>query len=157
VLDTTDEQWAMTMQVNVDAVFRICRDAVGILQKNGGGAIVNLSSCWGLYPGPDHAAYCTSKAAVAALTRCLARDHAADNIRVNAVAPNEVNTSMLRSGFEIRGLDSESAIETLNQTVPLGRIAEPEDIAKTVAYLVSDDASYVCGACIEINGAKPVY
>ncbi|NND83254.1 MAG: SDR family oxidoreductase [Gammaproteobacteria bacterium] len=163
ILATSDDDWTMTMQVNVDAIFRICRSTVPIMQQQSQdehglrGSIVNLASCWGLYPGPDHLAYCTSKAAVAAMTRCLGRDHAPDGIRVNAVCPNEVNTPMLRSGFELRGLNSETAIEELNQSVPLGRIAEPDDIAAAVAYLASNDARYVCGSLLEVNGGKPVY
>lgn len=91
------------------------------------------------------------------MTRCLGRDHAADGIRVNAVCPNEVNTPMLRTGFAIRGLNADQAIEQLNATVPLGRIAEPEDIADVIVFLASDDARYVAGTLVEVNGAKPVH
>ena len=156
ILNTSDDDWQLVMQVNVDAVFRVCRASVQQMQ-NTGGAIVNLASCWGIYPGPEHIAYCTSKAAVAALTKCLARDHAAQGIRVNAVCPNEVNTPMLRTGFELRGLEPDTAVAALNQTVPLGRIAEPDDIADCVAFLASHEARYVCGELLEVNGAKPVY
>jgi NAD(P)-dependent dehydrogenase (short-subunit alcohol dehydrogenase family) len=127
------------------------------MKIQGYGSIVNTASCWGIYPGPNHIAYCTSKAAVAAMTKCLGRDHAPDGIRINAVCPNEVNTPMLRSGFEIRGLDPDTAIETLNQTVPIGRIAEPEEVAEAIRFLASDESSYICGSLLEINGAKPVY
>ena len=157
ILDTSDEDWQLSMSINVESIFRICRSSIKLMKEQNGGSIVNTASCWGLYPGPDHLAYCTSKAAVAAMTRCLGRDHAADGIRVNAVCPNEVNTPMLRSGFEMRGFDADSAVEQLNQTVPLGRIAEPGEIAEAIAYLASDNASYVCGSLLEINGAKPVY
>ena len=156
ITETTDADYALTMAVNVEAPFRICRAAIGIMAAQGGGAIVNTSSCWGLHPGPDHPLYIMSKAAVASLTQCLGRDHAHQGIRVNAVCPNEVNTPMIRSGFAIRGLDPDKAVEALNQSVPLGRIAEPEDIADVVAFLASDEARYVCGALIEVNGAKPV-
>ena len=91
------------------------------------------------------------------MTKCLGRDHAHQNIRVNAVCPNEVDTPMLRTGFEIRGLDPDEAVDTLNQSVPIGRIARPKEIADVVAFLASDDSSYICGACVEVNGAKPVY
>ncbi len=64
---------------------------------------------------------------------------------------------MLRTGFEIRGYDPDTAIDELNQTVPIGRIAEPVEIARSIAYLASDDASYVCGSLLEVNGSKPVY
>ncbi|MEM7281607.1 MAG: SDR family oxidoreductase [Pseudomonadota bacterium] len=158
ITETSDEDWSTTMTVNVESVFRICRSAIKLMQNSTEtNAIVNVSSCWGLYPGPGHVAYCVSKAAVAAMTKCLARDHAADGIRINAVCPNEVNTSMLRSGFEKRGLNPTSAMDELNRSVPLGRIAEPLEIADAIVYLASDEASYVCGACMEINGAKPVY
>ena len=158
ILATSDEDWAASLDVNVTAVFRLCRAAIGRMHEAGsGGAIVNVASMWGLYPGPNHLAYCTSKAAVAAMTQCLARDHAGDGIRVNAVCPNEVNTAMLRTGFEIRGLDADTAIEELNKTVPLGRIAEPEDIADIIVFLASDAARYMAGALIEASGAKPVY
>ena len=156
-LDTSDSDWSLTMAVNVDSVFRICRATVPIMKQQGGGAIVNVSSCWGIYPGPDHVAYCTSKAAVAAMTRCLGRDHAKEGIRINAVCPNEVDTAMLRTGFEVRGLDPSSAIEELNRSVPIGRIADPKEIANAICWLASGDAGYVCGTLLEVNGAKPVY
>ena len=157
ILNATDEDFSLSMAVNVEAPFRLCRAAIGLMKAAGRGAIVNTASCWGVYPGPDHLVYCTAKAAVAAMTKCLGRDHAGDGIRVNAVCPNEVNTPMLRTGFEIRGLDPDEAVGTLNASVPLGRIAEPGEIADVIAYLASDDASYICGTLLEVNGAKPVY
>lgn len=154
ITETSDDDYAQTMGVNVEAPFRMCRAAIPLMQD--GGAIVNTSSCWGLRPGPDHPLYVMSKAAVASLTQCLGRDHARDGIRVNAVCPNEVNTPMIRTGFEMRGLDPDRAIEELNASVPLGRIAEPEDIADVVLFLASDAARYMTGTCVEVNGGKPV-
>ncbi|MEZ5478943.1 MAG: SDR family oxidoreductase [Thiolinea sp.] len=118
--------------------------------------MVNTSSVWGTYPGPAHVAYCTSKGAVAALTRNLGRDCAPLGIRVNAVCPHEINTPMIRSGFELRGLDPDQAIDELNKTVPLGHIAEPEEIADVIAFLASHEARYIAGECVEVTGAKPV-
>ena len=157
ILETTDEMWFSALNINLTAVFYLCRAAIPHIQKQGGGAIVNTSSTWGFYPGPGHLAYCTSKGAVAAFTKNLGRDHAPDNIRVNAVCPNEVNTPMLRTGFAKRGFDPDKAVEQLNKTVPLGRIAEPEDIADVIAFLASDDARYIAGTTVEVSGAKPVY
>lgn len=156
ITETTDADFALTMGVNVEAPFRISRAAIPILAKSGGGAIVNTSSCWGLRPGPDHPLYVMSKAAIASLTQCLGRDHAHQNIRINAVCPNEVNTPMIRTGFEVRGLDPDKAVAELNASVPLGRIAEPEDIADVILFLASDDARYMCGALLEVNGGKSV-
>ena len=90
------------------------------------------------------------------MTQCLGRDHAHQNIRVNAVCPNEVDTPMLRTGFAIRGLDPEKAVEELDASVPLGRIAQPEDIANVIVFLATDEARYMCGALVEVNGAKAV-
>jgi NAD(P)-dependent dehydrogenase (short-subunit alcohol dehydrogenase family) len=156
ITQATDEDYARSMALNVEAPFRLCRAAIPIMAAKGGGAIVNTASCWGVHPGPDHPVYVMSKAAVASLTQCLGRDHAHQNIRVNAVCPNEVNTPMIRTGFETRGLDPDKAIDQLNESVPLGRIAEPEDIADVIAFLASDDARYICGALLEVNGGKPV-
>ncbi len=157
ILETTDEMWFAALNINLTAVFYLSRAAIVEMKKQGGGAIVNTSSAWGVYPGPGHLAYCTSKGAVAALTKNLGRDHAGDHIRVNAVCPNEVNTPMLKTGFSKRGLDPDKAIEQLNATVPIGRIAEPEEIADVMAFLASDAARYIAGATIEVTGAKPVY
>lgn len=157
ILETTDEDWARTLDVNLTSLFHTCRKAIAHMKTHGGGAIVNVASCWGLYPGPGHVAYCTSKAAVASFSRCLGRDHARDAIRVNAVCPNEVNTPMLRTGFARRGFDPDTAVEELNRSVPLGRIAEPEDIADVIHFLTTDAARYIAGTAIEVNGAKAVY
>ena len=156
ITEATDDDFKSTMAVNIEAPFRLCRSTIPILVKNGGGSIVNISSCWGLNPGPDHPIYIMSKAALASFTQCLGRDHAHQNIRVNAVCPNEVNTPMIRSGFSIRGLDPEKAIKELNDTVPLGRIAEPDDISDVILFLASDEARYMCGSLVEVNGGKPV-
>jgi len=157
IMETTDEMWFSALDINLTAVFFLARAAITRMRAQGGGAIVNTSSVWGLQPGPGHLAYCTTKAAVAAMTKSLSRDHAEDNIRVNAVCPNEVNTPMLKTGFADRGLDPEKALKQLNDTVPLGRVAEPEEIVNVIAFLASDAASYIAGATIEVTGAKAVY
>jgi NAD(P)-dependent dehydrogenase (short-subunit alcohol dehydrogenase family) len=156
ITDSTDDDYVQSMAVNVEAPFRICRAAIPILAANGGGAIVNVSSCWGVRPGPNHPLYCMSKAALASMTQCLGHDHAHQGIRVNAVCPNEVDTPMLRSGFSARGIDPEKAIDDLNRSVPLGHIAQPEEIADVVLFLASDQSRYMCGALVEVNGGKPV-
>jgi NAD(P)-dependent dehydrogenase (short-subunit alcohol dehydrogenase family) len=145
------------MGVNVEAPFRICRAAIPVMAKQGGGIIVNTSSCWGgKAPGPNHPLYCMTKSAIASMTECLGMDHGHQNIRVNAVCPNEVNTPMLRTGLRMRGFDPDTAIAELGKTVPLGRIAEPEDIADVVLFLASDQSRYITGTLVEVNGGKPV-
>ena len=157
ITEASDEDFTLSMAVNVEAPFRLVRATIPLMAANGGGTIVNTASCWGVYPGPGHLVYCMTKAALASMTKCLGRDHAHQNIRVNAVCPNEVNTPMLRTGFEIRGLDADTAVQTLNASVPLGHIAEPEEIADVIVFLASDAARYMCGALVEVNGGKPVY
>lgn len=156
ITDATDEDYSRSMAINVEAPFRLCRAAIPIMAEAGQGAIVNVASCWGVHPGPNHPIYVMSKAAIASLTQCLGIDHAHQNIRVNAVCPNEVNTPMIRTGFETRGLDPDKAIDELNDSVPLGRIAEPEDIADIVVFLASNQSRYLCGALIQANGGKSV-
>ncbi len=156
VTETTDADWDLSVGVNVEAPFRICRAAIPIMARSGGGAIVNTASCWGLRPGPEHAIYCMTKAAIASLTQCMGHDHAHQGIRINAVCPNEVNTPMLRSGFEKRGFEVDTAVAALGESVPLGRIAEPDDVADVVLFLASDSARYMCGSLVEVNGGKPV-
>ena len=152
--ETSDADWDLSVGVNVEAPFRICRAAIPLMAP--GSAIVNVASCWGLRPGPGHAVYCMTKAAIASLTQCMGMDHADKGIRINAVAPNEVNTPMLRTGFAKRGFDPDTAVAELGKTVPLGRIAEPEDIADVILFLASDASRYMVGAVVEVNGGKPV-
>lgn len=154
--ETTDEMWSAAIDINLGAAFFLCRAAVPLMKERAGTAIVNTSSVWGTYPGPGHLAYCTSKGALAAFTQSLGRDCAPLGIRVNAVCPHEINTPMLRSGFQRRGLDPDDAIALLNRSVPLGRIAEPEDVADVIAFLASDEARYIAGALVDVTGAKPV-
>ncbi len=156
VTETSDADWDLSVGVNVQAPFRICRAALPLMAEQGGGAIVNVASCWGLRPGPNHAVYCMTKAAIASLTQCMGMDHAHQGVRINAVAPNEVNTPMLRTGFAKRGFDPDTAVAELGKTVPLGRIAEPEDITDVILFLASDAARYMCSAVVEVNGGKPV-
>lgn len=156
VTQSSDEDLRLSLAVNVEAPFRLCRAAIPIMASQGGGNIVNIASCWGVHPGPNHALYCMTKGALASLTQAMGLDHAGDNIRINAVCPNEVNTPMLRSGFAMRGFDPDKAVEDLGNTVPLGRIAEAEDIADVVIFLASHAARYMCGSLIEVNGGKRV-
>ena len=152
LLELTTEDWDLSFKVNVDALFYICRAVIPVMQAQGGGAIVNTASQWGIHPAPNHIAYNTSKAAVVAFTENLARDYAPDKIRVNGIAPGEVRTPMLESNLARTG----RSIDDLNALVPYGRIGEPEEIAALVAFLASDEAGYLCGSVVEITGAQAV-
>ncbi|SJM31836.1 Short-chain dehydrogenase [Mesorhizobium delmotii] len=157
ILETSDEDWEKTFDINLKAIFYTCRRAIAFMKENGGGSIVNISSTWGIYAGPSHAAYCASKAAVATFSKCLGRDHAGNGIRVNAVCPGEIDTPMLRSGFIHRGFDPDTAVAELSKSNPLGRLGEPENIADAVYFLSSDAARFIAGTTLEVAGAKAVY
>jgi meso-butanediol dehydrogenase/(S,S)-butanediol dehydrogenase/diacetyl reductase len=144
VTELTDEQWHRVMAVDVDAVFFGARAALPHLIKTGG-CIVNTCSISGLFGDYGLAAYATAKGAVANLTRNLAIDHAADGVRVNAVCPGGVATPMLE-----RFLDRNRS--EYEQLVPMQRAARPEEIAAAIAFLASDDASYITGHNLVVDG-----
>jgi len=147
---TSDEQWRRVMSVNVDGVFYMSRAAVGPMKKQGGGAIVNFGSIWGNVGAAGVLAYCTSKGAVHNLTRSMALDHVKDGIRVNAVCPGEVNTPMLASGRPVPPTPED--LKKLGETVvPMGRLADPIEIARVVVFLASDDASYMTGSMVTVD------
>jgi NAD(P)-dependent dehydrogenase (short-subunit alcohol dehydrogenase family) len=148
-IDTSDEQWHRIMSINVSGTFFMCRAAIGAMRRSGGGAIVNFGSIWGDLGSAGVAAYCASKGAVHNLTRALAIDHASEGIRVNAVCPGEVNTPMLSS--ERREPVTPELLAALAATVPMGRLADPSEIAKVVAFLASDAASYMTGAMVNVD------
>ena len=152
LLELTDEDWDLTMQVNVTSMFHLCRAAIPHMIKAGGGAIVNTASQWGLYPAPGHIAYNVSKAAVAAFTQNLARDYAPQKIRVNAVCPGEIGTPMLQKAAERKGL----TFADFDKMVPFGRIGRPDEVAALMAFLASEEAEFMCGSLVEITGAQPV-
>ncbi len=147
--NTSDEQWARIMGVNVSGTFFMCRAAIPVMKSQGHGAIVNFGSIWGDLGSAGVAAYCASKGAVHNLTRALAMDHATDGIRVNAVCPGEVNTPMLQS--ERAEAVTEQLLAKIAATVPMGRLADPDEIARVVCFLASDAASYMTGAMVSVD------
>ncbi len=149
-LGTSDEDWKRVMSVNVDGMFYLCRAAVPHMVANGGGAIVNFGSIWGGVASAGSTAYCVSKGAVHQLTRAMALDHVEQNVRVNAVAPGEVRTPMLSSQRD--HTPTEVELQALaDATIPMKRLAEPEEIAKVVVFLASDDASYMTGEIVHVD------
>lgn len=147
---TSDENWRRVMAVNVDGVFFMSRAAIGQMKKQGSGVIVNFGSIWGGVGAAGVAAYCASKGAVHNLTRAMALDHARDGIRINAVCPGEVNTPMLASGRPSPPTPED--LKKLGETmVPMGRLADPVEIAGVVLFLASDAASYMTGSLVTVD------
>jgi meso-butanediol dehydrogenase/(S,S)-butanediol dehydrogenase/diacetyl reductase len=151
---TSDEQWRLTMAINLDAAFYASRAAIPHMREQGGGVIVNVASDWGLVGGQEAVAYCASKGAVVLMTKAMALDHAREGIRVNAVCPGDCDTPMLDDEAAQRGVDPIQSRRDAGDAVPLGRIGRPEEVAKLVAYLASDDAAYITGAAIPIDGGN---
>ena len=149
VLDTDEAEWRRVLDVNLTGTYLCCRAVIPRMIEQGGGAIVNTSSSTGAHDGnANAAAYVTSKGGVTLLTRCLAIDHAADHVRVNAVAPGPTDTPMLRKAM------SPEVREARARSYPAGRLGQPEEIASAVLYLASDDASFVTGAILAVDGGQ---
>ena len=149
-LDTSDADWRRVMGVNVDGVFYLSRAAIVPMKKQGAGVIVNFGSIWGNVGAAGVLAYCASKGAVHNLTRAMALDHVKDGIRINAVCPGEVNTPMLALG-RATPPTPEDLRKLGEAVVPLGRLAEPVEIARVVLFLASDDASYMTGSLVTVD------
>jgi len=152
--DTSDAQWLDTMAVNVNALFYLSRAAVKHMKPAGGGVIVNVASEWGLNGEPRHVAYCASKGAVIQITRCMALDHAADNIRVNSVCPGEIHTRMVDEILATRGGEAAANLRELAAGIPMRRLAQPVEVARCVHFLASDHASYVTGTNLSVDGGN---
>jgi len=150
-LDTTDEHWAQTIAVNATGTFLMSRAAVAAMVARGGGAIVNNASYFGLVGGRGAAAYCASKGAVVLLTKAMALDHAGQGVRINCICPGSVDTPMLRGEMEEMG-GADSVRHLFEEKHPLGRIATPDEIAAAVLYLASDEAAFITGAALPIDG-----
>ena len=151
VVETTEEEWDRVLAVNLKSIFLMSKYAVPVMAKAGGGAIINTSSGWGLKGGPKAVSYCASKGAVVNMTRAMAIDHGAQNIRVNCICPGDVDTPMLRHEAQQLGQpEAEFLAEAAIR--PLRRFGKPIEIAQAVLYLASDASSYVSGAALVVDG-----
>lgn len=153
VITADVEEWDTLMATNVRSVFLVSRYVLPHMIAGGGGSVINLGSNLGLVGTRGAAAYVTSKGAVVQLTRAMALDHVDDKIRVNAVCPGTIDTPLVqrqrigRTEEQLRQSD-----ERLKQRHPIGRMGTPEEVAAVIAFLASDESSFVTGACYSVDG-----
>lgn len=142
-MDITDEDWNNIMQVNLNSVFYCSQEVLENMIHNKSGCIINISSIWGKIGASCEVHYSASKAAIDGLTKALAKEMGPSNIRVNSIAPGIIDTEMNKD------LSKEDFNEIINQ-IPLGRIAKPEEIVKSIKWLIEDE--YVTGQIISVDG-----
>lgn len=147
---TTEDEWDATFDVNVKGTFLMCKYAMPALRERKG-SIVNLSSYVGLVGFRGASAYAASKAAIVNLTRSMALDHAREGVRVNAVCPGSVDTEMIHAAWEMYG-DVEKAQRLWAGKHPIGRIAQPEEVARAILFLAGDGASFITGTALAVDG-----
>lgn len=154
---TSDEVWNDTLAINVTTVWRMCKLVIPIMKKQGRGVIVNNGSDWSVVAGTDAFPYIASKGAVAMMTKSMALDYARDNIRVNAVCPGDTFVDRwLEKGY-FQGSDPVTVEEAMKESsayIPMGRFGKPEEIARAVLFLASDDSSFVTGHLLLVDGGN---
>jgi NAD(P)-dependent dehydrogenase (short-subunit alcohol dehydrogenase family) len=150
--DTTEEQWDAVNDVNLKGVFWGCKQAVIAMRETGGGSIVNTASILALTGDPFLPAYTATKTGVLGLTRAIAVDYALDNIRCNCVCPGDMETPMIEKYFNATP-DPVAARKEMEAAYPGKRIAHPREVAMAVLFLASDDASFVSGTYVVVDGA----
>ena len=153
--ETTQKLWDDVMAINLRGSFLGCKKAIPSMRNRGGGAIVNVSSINGIRGNHRLVAYAATKGAIVSMTMSLALDHTVDKIRVNCVCPATIDTNMAR-GMLAEAKDVALAEKMIIAKHPLGRMARPEEVASTIAFLACEDASFMTGLAIPVDGGRSV-
>lgn len=152
VVDHTSEEWDRVVNVSLKGVFLLSKYVIPVMERSGGGSIINTGSGWGLKGGDNSASYCAAKAGVVNLTRAMAIDHGPSKIRVNSINPGDTDTPLLRGEAKQLNVDEEAFLKSSGADRPLERIGTPDDIAKSVLFLASDLAGWVTGSALVVDG-----
>ena len=152
-LELAEKTWRHAIDVNLTGAFLVAQAAGQVMVELGGGSIVNTSSMYGVVAAPERAAYCAAKAGVVALTKVLAIEWAAQNIRVNAIGPGYVRTALTETLAQQGRLD----LDALHRRVPAGRLGTPDEIAQAALFLASDASAYVTGQTLVADGGWSSY
>jgi NAD(P)-dependent dehydrogenase (short-subunit alcohol dehydrogenase family) len=151
VIDCTEDEWDLTVDISLKGTYLMSKYALPHMIAQGSGAIVNTSSGWGLVGGDKAAAYCAAKGGVVLLTKAMAVDHSWQGIRINCVCPGDVDTPMLVDDAQRRGMAwTDYLAEAANR--PMGRVGLPDEVARAVLFLASDEASFITGAALAVDG-----
>jgi NAD(P)-dependent dehydrogenase (short-subunit alcohol dehydrogenase family) len=151
---TSETDWDDTMQLNITAVWRMSKLVLPVMRMHGGGVIINNASDWAFVGAPGVVAYCTSKGAVVQMTRAMAIDHAAENIRINAICPGDTFVERwMKDGF-YSGSGGVTEAEARETDLPIGRVAETIEIARAVLFLASDESSFMTGSALVVDGGN---
>jgi len=153
--NTKEEDWKDTLALNVTAVWRMSRLVIPIMRDQGVGVIINNASDWGIVGAREAVAYCASKGAVIQMTKAMALDHAQENIRVNAICPGDTFVERwLKEGYfrHSGGVTEEEARKS--DEIPLGRVADVREIAQVVLFLASEEASFITGTAMVVDGGN---
>lgn len=153
ITETTEAEWDLILNVNLKGVFFGCKHAIPVMLQQGKGVIINTASELAIVGQPLYGAYCASKGGILAMTRALSLEWSSKNIRINAICPGPIETPMLQAEFEVAD-DAVLGKAEVIQTIPYGRLGTPEDIARVVVFLASDDAEFIHAAGIVVDGGK---
>jgi NAD(P)-dependent dehydrogenase (short-subunit alcohol dehydrogenase family) len=152
VVECTDEDWQRVLDVNLKGPFLCMRAAIPLMVANGGGSVIALGSTLGLIVAPGHPAYCASKGALVNLCKQAAIEHAADNVRVNVVAPSATDTGLFIR-FSAQAPDPEALRQRIADLNPMHRLGTAREVCDAVQFLASDASSYTSGCVIPVDGA----
>jgi NAD(P)-dependent dehydrogenase (short-subunit alcohol dehydrogenase family) len=152
VVACSESDWDKTMAVNVKSIYLTGKFGIPAIIATGGGSVVSIASVFGLVANPDECAYAASKGAILNLTRQMAVQHAADGVRVNAVLPSDTDTPLIAGLLGVSGDELIEAKKQLAAPIPLGRLADASEIAASIAFLLSDDARFITGVSLPVDG-----
>jgi NAD(P)-dependent dehydrogenase (short-subunit alcohol dehydrogenase family) len=148
----SEEEWDAQVDTSLKGTFLMSKFALPHMVTQGSGSIVNCSSGWGLVGGERAVAYCAAKGGMVVMTKAMALDHGRHGIRVNAVCPGDTDTPMEREDAKAKGMSWDAYVRWAGEGRPIERIASPEEVARAVLFLASDEASYITGAAVPVDG-----